>query len=173
VNNQDSGCSNGTSALAPDSPAVMAHINMIQGVINRLASASASCKTWCITLVSALASLAGATRTPAILTAAVLPIVLFAYLDAMYLAQERAYRALFKKIVTKTRDSSYSRADAFEADAGSPWSHFPGALLSWSVWPVYVCLGILYGIAFCSRWLEPVPVSADQCASVTTNPTLS
>ena len=41
----------GESPLWPaDSPAVTAHINLLQGIINRLANNSASCKTWCLPL---------------------------------------------------------------------------------------------------------------------------
>jgi hypothetical protein len=49
-----------------DSPAVMAHINLLQGIINRLANNSACCKTWCLALVGALLSLAGATHPPVV-----------------------------------------------------------------------------------------------------------
>src|SRR5262245_14436128 len=105
----------GQSALWPaDNPAVTAHITLLQGIINRLATASASCKTWCITLVAALVSLAGSTRVPVIVTVALVPVVVFAFLDTMYLAQERAYRDLYKRIVDEIRAGTYSRANTFE-----------------------------------------------------------
>ena len=81
----------------------MAHINMIQGIINRMAGASASCKTWCITLVAALLSLAGSTKVPALATVSLLPIGIFGFLDFMYLAQEKAFRNLHGRIVAKIR----------------------------------------------------------------------
>ncbi len=36
-----------------ESGAVQSYLGILQGVINRMASNSAGCKTWCITLVSA------------------------------------------------------------------------------------------------------------------------
>src|ERR1700730_5201974 len=62
-----------------DNPAVTTHISMLQGIINRLANNSGSCKTWCLTVVSALLSLAGATHLPAIVTFALVPVVIFGF----------------------------------------------------------------------------------------------
>ena len=40
-----------------ESPAVQGYISMLQGIINRMAGNSASCKTWTVTLVAALLAL--------------------------------------------------------------------------------------------------------------------
>ena len=142
------------SAFWPaDNPAVMAHITLLQGIINRLAGASASCKTWCITLVAALASLAGSTRVPDIVTIALIPVVVFGFLDTMYLAQERAYRELYGSIVSKVRVGEYSRSDAFEAGAPVRFGGLARAFASWSVFPVYLGLIAIYMIARDSGWL--------------------
>ncbi|HEX3144964.1 MAG TPA: hypothetical protein VHQ64_13420, partial [Pyrinomonadaceae bacterium] len=105
--------SNGTtSPLYPaDNPGVTAHLNVIQGIITRLANNSASCKTWCLTLVGALVSLAGATHVPGIITFTLVPISIFGFLDTMYLAQEAAYRELYNSIIGKIHADTYSRAD--------------------------------------------------------------
>jgi len=121
----------------------MAHMNLLQGIINRLANNSASCKTWCLALVGALVGLAGATKSPVIISYALLPILLFACLDAMYLAQERAYRQLFHKVVDKIRAGKYMLGDAFETDAQFGLSGFFRALLSWAVLPIYLGLIVL------------------------------
>ena len=41
-------------SLDETSPSVQAHLGIIQGVIQRMATNSAACKTWCITIVSAI-----------------------------------------------------------------------------------------------------------------------
>src|SRR5438128_1647551 len=108
----------GTSPLWPaDNAAVTAHIGLMQAVITRLANNSASCKTWCLTLVGALVSLAGATHVPGIVMFALVPVAIFGFMDTMYLAQEKAYRDLYRRIVTKIRDRTYALADAYEAAA--------------------------------------------------------
>src|SRR5580704_1167163 len=118
-----------TSPLWPaDNPAVVAHVNLLQGIVNRLAGNSASCKTWCLTLVGALVSLAGATHVAGIVTFALVPVVIFGFMDTMYLAQEKAYRDLYGDIVARIRNGSYSLADAYAAGAPLLSSHFRLAL---------------------------------------------
>jgi hypothetical protein len=125
-----------------DNPAAIAHINLLQGIINRLAGNSASCKTWCLTLVSALLSFAGSAHNAAVMMVALIPIVALGYLDARYLAQEKAYRDLYADVVDKLRRKDYKLGDAFNAVA--PAAKFVPAFKSWSVWPMYLGLLALY-----------------------------
>jgi ABC-type multidrug transport system permease subunit len=153
---------NGTpSPLSPaDNPAVTTHINLLQGIINRLANNSSSCKTWCLTMVGALLSLAGATHTPAIVTFALVPVVIFAFVDTMYLAQEKAYRDLYGMVVKAIRDGSYSRAQAFNATAERTLYHVGWALTSWAVWPIYGGLIAAYVVAEWRGWLALLAATA-------------
>ena len=137
-----------------DNPAITAHISMLQGIINRLAGNSASCKTWCLTLVGALVSFAGATHTPAVVTFTLVPVVIFGLLDTMYLAQEEAYRSLFNRVVEAIRRREYRIGNVFEAHAAVGLSGFFNALFSWSVLPVYLGLATMYGVARWFGWLE-------------------
>src|SRR5271167_3019224 len=82
-----------------DNAAATAHIALIQGIIGRLANNSASCKTWCLTLVGAFLGLAGAVHQPAMITGALFSVAMLGYLDIMYLAQEIAYRRLYDRVV--------------------------------------------------------------------------
>ncbi|MEA3065561.1 MAG: hypothetical protein QOJ27_2013 [Sphingomonadales bacterium] len=143
-----------TSPLWPaDNSAVTAHISMLQAIIARLATNSASCKTWCLALVGALLSFAAGTKVPAIAAFAIVPIVMFAFLDANYLAQERAYRVLFAKIVGKIRDRSYAISDSFEAKAPIEPGALARAFRSWSIWPFYLGLLAAYAVAMGSGWI--------------------
>ena len=92
---------------AAESTAATAHLNMLQAIITRLAGNSAQCKTWCVAIVSALFGLAGATKSGRIAVAAIVPILVFGFVDAAYLADERAYRVLYNRIVAKIRDNTY------------------------------------------------------------------
>jgi len=136
-----------------DNPATMAHVNLLQGIINRLANNSTSCKTWCLALVSALIGLAGANKSLEIASYALLPVLLFGCLDAMYLAQERAYRQLYRKVVDKIRAGKYVLGDAFETDARFGLSGFFRALLSWAVFPIYLGLIVAYVVARHTGWV--------------------
>jgi hypothetical protein len=133
---------------------IIAHVNLLQGIITRLANNSASCKTWCLTLVAAILGLAGATRSAAIVPIALVPVIIFGLLDAMYLAEERAYRGLYGAIVSKLRTGRYTMADVFEARAEWTGRHFYGALASWSCYPVYGGLILAYVVAAASGGLQ-------------------
>jgi len=137
-----------------DSPTVIAHVNLLQGIISRLAGNSASCKTWCIALVSAFLSLAGATHLPGIVSFALVPVVVFAFMDAMYLNQERAYRALYTAKVNAIRQRTYVISDAFDASAPVQFSGIWSALASWSICPVYLTLIVAYFVVLWTGWLS-------------------
>lgn len=82
--------------------AKLTHLQLIQGVINRLAQSSFLLKGWSVVLVAAL--FAFAARESRILFAylAYFPAIAFWGLDAFCLWQERLYRALYER--TRKRD---------------------------------------------------------------------
>ena len=79
------------SNLDHDSPAVQKHLEIMQGVITRMAENSRSCKLWCVTLVAAVLVLVARTAEPQHVLIALIPTLLFLFLDAYYLALERAF----------------------------------------------------------------------------------
>ncbi len=145
-----------------DNPAVAAHMNLLHGIINRLANNSASCKTWCLTLVSALVSLAGATHVPGIVTFALVPVVIFGFMDTMYLAQEKAYRDLYTSTANAIRDGSYVLGNVYEASAPIGFCRVCSALASWSIFPVYAGMILAYLIAYLAGWLAVLAAAAKQ-----------
>lgn len=137
-----------------DNEAVTTHIEALQGIINRLAESSASCKNWCLTLVAALLALAASAHSPQLVTISLVPVIVFGFLDTMYLAQEQSYRDLYKCIVGKIRKKEYALADVYNAKSDKPWKYFLSALKSWSIWPVYSGLIAAYFIAQCAGGLD-------------------
>jgi hypothetical protein len=111
------------------------------------------CKTWCVAIVSALFGLAGATKSGRIAVAAIIPIIVFGFVDAAYLANERAYRDLYNRIVAKIRGRTYGLADYGDLSAPAEAGHYIWALSSWSVWPVYLGLIIAYVLVLLSGLL--------------------
>jgi hypothetical protein len=145
--------------LTAESPAVIAHLNMLQGIITRLAGNSAQCKTWCITLVTALIAFAGATHTTGPIVFAIVPVGMLLILDVTYLAQERAYRDLFNDMVVRVRARSYDENALFAAGAAFTWHNWFGALQSWSVTPFYASLVVGYVVVMLSGPLAASLVS--------------
>ena len=88
--------------MKKDNAAVIAHINMMQDIIKRMASNSASCKQWCIVTITALIACSGKLPIEVSLTKACLaPLILFCFLDCYYLGLELLMRMLFNDFVMK------------------------------------------------------------------------
>jgi len=77
--------------------AKLKHLELIQGVVNRLATESARIKGWCVTLVTALFFLLARGGREYIYVAFV-PVLAFWVLDGYYLCQERLFRALYDRV---------------------------------------------------------------------------
>ena len=71
------------------------HLEMIQGVINRLAGNSFAVKGWSATLVSALIAIAVDKNEGKFVLIALVPALLFWVLDGYFLWQERLFRGLY------------------------------------------------------------------------------
>lgn len=71
---------------------------MIQAVITRMASNSFALKGWAVTLVAGLFALSSKDANQFYYLVTYIPIVVFWYLDAYYLCQERMYRNLYEKV---------------------------------------------------------------------------
>ena len=69
------------------------YLQMLQATIERMAANSANCKTWMVTIVSAFMALQCTIQSlNGWILLGLLPIILFWYLDALYLTLERGFR---------------------------------------------------------------------------------
>jgi len=83
----------------------LAHLGMIQSVINRMAGTSFILKGWSVTLVAAMSALAADNSRQAFAYLALLPAVVFWGLDGYYLRQERLFRKLYHAVRTAEQGS--------------------------------------------------------------------
>ena len=67
------------------------HLELVQGVINRMANNSFMLKGWAVTLVAGIFALAGKDTDKLYFLAAYVPVLVFWGLDAYYLLQERLF----------------------------------------------------------------------------------
>lgn len=74
------------------------HLELIQGIINRMASNSFALKGWAVTLVAGIFALASKDTDKIYFLIAYVPIVVFWFLDSYYLLQERLFRSLYGKV---------------------------------------------------------------------------
>jgi hypothetical protein len=125
-----------------NSPAVQSSLTILQDVITRMAGNSASAKTWCIALVSAILVLIADRGLPALAWIAVVPILLFCLLDAYYLALEKDFRHRYNELVRKLHTGAATIEDLFVVlpPGQSPLTreNVWRAFKSFSVWPFYL-----------------------------------
>lgn len=115
------------------------YLTLLQGVLNRFAANSSNCKTWCITLVSAILLYSADKKLAEGANIALIPTVLFFFLDAYYLSMERDVIAIYNSFVNApTEDKLFkiamSPSRCYRAKATAY------ALLSFSVFPCYLII---------------------------------
>ena len=73
------------------------HLRMIQDIITRMAGNSLQIKCWCMAIVAVIIAFTDGR----LMLAGMVPIVLFCWMDAKYLALEKAYRNLYDAVRQK------------------------------------------------------------------------
>lgn len=136
-------------ALDESSPSVQAHLGIVQAIVQRMAGNSASCKTWCVTIVSAVLVIVADKSNPMLALVALFPTMLFAALDIYYLALEKAFRNSYNVFVHKLHRERIQPEDLFSVSpVGNEWRLRAEAAKSFSVWGFYIPLLILAGITY-------------------------
>lgn len=124
-----------------DSQAIQAHLNITQSIIQRMAANCTSCKTWCITLVSAILVIVTDKGKPQYTLIALIPTILFLALDTYYLSLEEMFRNSYNSFIEKLHSGKLAMADLYVvSSSGNIWKTFFFSLLSFSIWPFYITL---------------------------------
>lgn len=132
------------SEYKKNSQAVQAHLGIMQSVIQRMASNSASCKAWCIALVSAILVIVADKGKPQYALIAMIPNILFLVLDSYYLALEKMFRQSYNDFIEKLHNSNIDSSDLYAVlPSGSLFRTFFASLLSFSIWPFYLTLFVM------------------------------
>lgn len=79
----------------------MKHLEMVEGIIERMGNNSFQLKGWAVTLVSIIGALSAQGSDRRFFLLSFLPLVAFWLLDSFYLQKERKYRILYKNISIK------------------------------------------------------------------------
>ncbi len=74
------------------------HLEFIQNIITRMNTNSFQIKEWTVALVSAILALYVSTQNNCFILLGILPSLLFWFLDAYYLTQERKFRGLYNNV---------------------------------------------------------------------------
>ncbi|RCJ27129.1 hypothetical protein A6770_02190 [Nostoc minutum NIES-26] len=115
-----------------------------------MANNSANCKTWCISLVSAILVVIADKNKPNYAWIALIPIVIFFLLDSYYLAQERSFRAIYNNFIKELHSGNATFDNLFVL---APMRGFNvvkslfESSLSFAVYPFYLTLIVTLIIA--------------------------
>lgn len=127
-----------------DTNAVQSYLTILQGVINRMATNSANCKTWCITLVSAITVVTADNTKPDYIFIGTIPILLFSLLDSYYLGLERSFRNSYNEFINKLHNGQAQVEDIYivnpDGGLGKRIQSTLSALFSFSIGPFYILL---------------------------------
>lgn len=98
------------------------HLEMIQGVINRMAGNSFLLKGWSVVLVSALFVLSAKETNTSFIYLAFFPALSFWTLDGYFLWQEKLYRELYDKVrKMKELEIDFSMDTSMVSKEVKPW----------------------------------------------------
>ncbi len=138
-----------------DKPAVIAHVEMMQSIISRMAENSAKCKEWCFTLIGAIMAYFLSTSTS--LNADILYwlATIFCVTDAFYLGLERSHKNNLNTFLNKINSGEPIADDIFFPRGVKPSGSFncvpeKKILQLWGTFKALFSLSILlpYGLLF-------------------------
>lgn len=78
------------------------HLDLIQGVINRMASNSFLFKGWSITIIAGISAFAAKDSNTALMVVPIISTLLFWGVDAYYLMLERAFRNIYNTVAKRS-----------------------------------------------------------------------
>ena len=124
------------------------HLEFIQNIINRMNTNSFQIKGWMITIVSALLALYASSNNTIFIFIAVVPTLVFWFLDSFFLQQERKFRRLYEDLIKPEKNIPAFSMDISNYD-GWRYNYFKCLLFSPTTTTLYLiisCSLILGGI---------------------------
>lgn len=154
------------------------HLDFIQAVVTRMSTASSTSKSWALPIVTATYGYALTQEVASVALLGIISVILFGFLDANYLNQERKYRALYDSVAglgaagNATNTIPPFSMDPSEAEErreknngefflvalGRRWFPSPKVWSSWSIAPFYGVL-LLVGVFI----LVYIPLTPSAC----------
>lgn len=137
------------------------HLEFTQNVITRMNSNSFQIKSWNITLVSAIFAIYATNQNPYFVLVAVFPTIMFWFLDAYYLGQERKFRGLYNDIAgvpniadgvtlkVKEIKTYEMRPDLYDEAKYSYWRAFFSGTVAGSYGPMAAIILVIFFILKC------------------------
>lgn len=142
--------------LSVESSSVQSHLQMMQNIIHRTGMNSAFCKTWCVTIVSAMLVLSTDNDRLCFVLLALVPTILFYIVDARHVADKEELTQSRDDFVCKLHKNRLSTTELylFQPIKKSRMDEIK-TLISWNVLPFYLVLGVLVLVVCAVFLLSP------------------
>ena len=128
------------------------HLEFIQSTITRMNQNSFQIKGWMITIVSALLALYARSEKKLYIFIAIVPAIVFWFLDAYYLQQERRFRGVYNDVADLSTENSRVNVREFEMPIqkykGGKYCYFR-ILFSKTIFPLYGIVIVGLAIVYC------------------------
>ena len=112
------------------------HLEMIQNIVNRMASGSTFLKGWTVIFVAAVIGFVLKDSKPVYVGITIIPTLAFWALDGVYLRQEKLFRALYDKVrVLEDEDIDFSMETSEVNKEVESWFRI---CFSKTIWPFYM-----------------------------------
>lgn len=112
------------------------HLSFIQSVVSRMASASASAKTWLLPIVTAAYGYAFVQHDWVVGALGMAAVAVFALLDANYLKQERSFRKLYDLVAQGGSVPSFSMNPTVAGPSERANANYWPDLQDWRSWAI-------------------------------------
>jgi len=120
------------------------HFDFIQAAVSRMSSSSSTAKGWLLPVVTATYGYAASQRSAEVALLGMAAVGLFAFLDAHYLRQERAFRALYRAAVAGSvavyemnNGPYFRRPNGDDQDQREENCRWPVVIKSWALGGFY------------------------------------
>ena len=120
------------------------HLEFIQNIITRMNTNSFQMKGWAVTIISALLALYASTGINNFLLIGIFPALIFWFLDACYLTEERKFRGLYKDVAGISKVQKGIKPFEMSKDyyVGGDFS-YSKVLWSKTEWTLYLPIAII------------------------------
>jgi hypothetical protein len=127
-----------------ESSITQTHINTLQNIIARLSNYSMNCKTWAVTIVSALCVVIFDPQKVTYFYIIIVPIFIFWLFDCYYLGLEKSFRSIYDDFLIKIKVENTNICDDIKISLkGKRLLNFLKALISVSTTPLYLALAMI------------------------------
>lgn len=133
------------------------HLDILQGLINRMAGNSSTCKNYCVTLVTGILALDQVKSAHGFTWLAMVPVLLFCFLDAYYLSLERHFIKQYSELIQRWQNDKLKSKHLFTIHPIGQrleiFGHVINAFGSYSIFPFYGALSLVIGVLICVEFV--------------------